>query len=1166
MLRPRLGAVFLDTVEAAVICVMQHRAAIGCWHAAMCRKSVFRCPLIASSDSYNLVNVLYLLLNLSLAVRPLLYLCILLLLVSGDVHPNPGPSPPDGIRMCHLNARSLLKPGRLDEIYLELCSLHCFDIIAVSESHLCNTIPDTDIAIPNYNVFRRDRNRQGGGVLLYIHSRFTCIRRTDLECPTLELLWAEIKLRNHSLLVGVSYRPPNQTAQEIELFIEGLYDSLDSITGSLNQSIVLLGDFNDRCVNWDSDHRDSEVGLKLVNLVASMNLFQLVTTPTRNNNLLDLLITDSPGYFMDIDTLDPIDDLDHRVIYGTFNIVTPKSHNIKRKVWLYDRANYERLNNLFLSTDWDDLFSSSPDIDVITDNFTSLILYYAEECIPNKLITIRSRDKPGVTAEVRRLLRVAKRLHSKAKRSQNPVHWEHFRNARREAKSAFRTARSKFYSDIADKLLDSETNSKTYWKLSKLVYGNKVSKNVPDLLKNDTPVSDSAEKASLFNTFFSEQCRLPPGSDADPLPDFQLLTDSVLDHINSTPAEVKKILKSLNIAKAVGPDGISNRILRECADSLCVPLARLFNLSLQTGTFPSSWKLANVVPVFKKNDRKQVENYRPVSLLSTLSKVFERVVHTRLYDFCTANNLLTDKNSGFKKQDSTVNQLVDITTKINDALDQKEDACLVFLDISKAFDRVWHKGLLFKLRQFGINGMLLQWFSSYLSNRKQQVQVDGETSAALSISAGVPQGSILGPLLFLIYINDLVVRLECDPHLFADDTFLLDFFKNPLVSAARINRDLQRIKEWGLIWKVFFNPVKTMYMIASKKFTPINYPDPVFNGTTIMRVDSHKHLGLHFTQNFTWGYHIECTLVKASKTLRLVNQAKNLLPRRALCSLYTNMVLPIVEYCDVIYDNCTIRDSLQLEKFQRRAALICTGAYRHTSTDSLLADLGWQPLRIRREIHKLSLFYKIYNSLTPFYLRRLVPRQPVNDYRLRSTSNSLLPIPFSRLSSTRNGFVHSTVKLWNSLPLDVRSVNSLNTFKLKVKSHLYRQLNPKFIPRLYSYTPLSKASVYHCRLRLGLSALNFHRFTYNFIDFKSCPKCDFTREDITHFIFHCAAYAVPRAALFRDLSTLLPDNVLTNPSLLQSYLIYGSNELEVQTNLSIFSLLHDYLIATGRFS
>lgn len=1149
-----------------MISLAQYRAAIGSWHSVMCA-SCFGSVVRVGLFSHKYVNAFTYSLNMLFGLRPTVYLSImLLLLVSGDVHPNPGPGPPDGIHICHANARSILKPGRLDEFYLELCCLHNFDIIGISESHICTSIPDFDISIPNYNVFRCDRNRGGGGAMLYIHDRFTCIRRPDLESPLLEMLWVEVRLRNHKVLVGVCYRPPNMNVQEVDTFIEALQDSLDSITGAANQSIVLLGDFNDRCQVWDSDHRDSELGLKLYNLVASLNMFQLIQKPTRNDKLLDLLITDSPGFFTEVDVLDPINNVDHRIIYGTLTITPPKTFSFKRKIWMYDHANFARLNNLFLLTDWDDFFSISNDIEDLTTRLTSLILQCAEDSIPHKVVTIRSRDKPGMTGEVRRLFRVAKRLHRKAKRTKDPADLEHFRTARREAKSAFRTSRSKFYSDIAEKVLDPNTSCKTYWKLTKLVYGNKVSKGIPDLLDNDNPVSDAAGKADLFNNFFSEQCSLPPGSDADPLPEFQAATESVLDDIQTTPDEVRKILKSLNVGKAVGPDGISNRILRECADSLCIPLSRLFNISLQSGVFPSLWKLANVVPIFKKNDRQKVDNYRPVSLLSTLSKVLERIVHSRLYNYCMENKLLTDKNSGFKRQDSTVNQLLHITNKISDAHDQKKDACLIFLDISKAFDRVWHKGLLFKLRQFGISGRLLQWFSSYLSNRKQQVLINGVTSDPLNTSAGVPQGSILGPLLFLIYINDLVNKLECDPHLFADDTFLLDFFVNPLLSAARVNRDLAAIFDWGTIWKVFFNPIKTMYMIASKKTRPINYPDPVFGGTPIKRVDNHKHLGLYIAENFTWNNHIDCTVIKASRRLHLINQVKYLLPRRSLCSLYTNMVLPIIEYCDIIYDNCTIRDSLALENIQRRAALMCTGAYRHTSNDSLLAELGWQPLRIRRQIHKLCMFYKIMTGLTPDYLSQTIPRQHTNHYRLRSTSNASLTIPFSRLSSTRSAYVHSTVKLWNNLPLELRSVDSLNSFKVKLKQHLYRHYPDRFIPSLYSHTPLGKSSVYHCRLRLGLSALNHHRFTYNFINDRSCFKCNAVREDTSHLLFTCPAYAAQREALLRDLSNYLPPNITNNNRVLENYLVYGSIELDLESNLAVFNCVRTFLDATGRFT
>jgi len=214
---------------------------------------------------------------------------------------------------------------------------------------------------------------------------------------------------------------------------------------------------------------------------------------------------------------------------------------------------------------------------------------------------------------------------------------------------------------------------------------------------------------------------------------------------------------------------------------------------------------------------------------------------------------------------------------------------------------------------------------------------------------------------------------------------------------------------------------------------------------------------------------------------------------------------------------------------------------------------------------KLCLFFKIKNNLTPPYLRSLIPRDNQTQYRLRSASNATLPIPYSRLSSTRNAFVHSTVKLWNTLHLDVRSAPSLSMFKRRVKLVLFKQHNNKFLPSLYCRMPLGKASVFLSRLRMGLSALNFHRFTYNFIPHKSCPNCNYESENIVHFLFQCPTYAAPRAVLLESLSSLIPNEILSELAVLEQYLIFGSSELPVKTNLEIFSLVSRYLDATGRF-
>ena len=514
-----------------------------------------------------------------------------------------------------------------------------------------------------------------------------------------------------------------------------------------------------------------------------------------------------------------------------------------------------------------------------------------------------------------------------------------------------------------------------------------------------------------------------------------------------------------------------------------------------------------------------------------------------------------------KPNDSTVNQLLHLVQKIYNGLDNKQDACLVYLDISKAFDRVWHDGLLFKLRQNGISGSLLNWFESYLCHRTQRVTLNGACSELSNVEAGVPQGSILGPLLFLVYINDLVTDLECDPHLFADDTSLLDIFTDHVASASKINRDLERIYRWGRIWRVKFNPTKTIYQIISNRQSVI-YPNLLFDGIIINRCVEHVHLGLTITSNLSWQRHIDKSILKANNVISVMNRIKMKIPRSSLCTLYKTMILPIIEYCDIIYDNCTVREALALENVQRRAALVCTGAYKHTNTDCLLAELDWLPLRVRRTSHKLCMLFKIVRGLSPSYLTAVLPRPRVPGYSLRSSDNMTLPTPFSRLSSVRNSFANSSIRLWNTLDKDLRLTPTLFSFKSKLTKH--RKYISNFIPKLYSHF-LGKAAVNHTRMRLGLSALNSQRYRYNLIPSPACESCGAPNEDTYHLFFVCPAYSVPRQALTQELDRVLPNETLQNNLHVEKALLFGLNSLDHGNNVKLFDALHVFINSSARF-
>ena len=343
-----------------------------------------------------------------------------------------------------------------------------------------------------------------------------------------------------------------------------------------------------------------------------------------------------------------------------------------------------------------------------------------------------------------------------------------------------------------------------------------------------------------------------------------------------------------------------------------------------------------------------------------------------MYNFLVDNNLLYKYQSGFLPHHSTVFQLIDIYHNIRQAFDNNLFSCIVFCDVSKAFDRVWHRGLLFKLRQNGIDGKLLQWLNSYLTNRKQKVTLNSCASTIKSILAGVPQGSVLGPLLFLVYINDIAKQLLSLTRLFADDSSL--FYAAARLSdiAGIINHDLIMLSNWAIQWLVKFNPLKTEAVLFTLKYFEA-FPQLIFDNTPIKFVEDHKHLGITFSQNGQWHTHIEQIANTASKILGIMRKLKYTLSRNALNQIYLYHLLPIIEYASLVWDGCTQQDSNTLQKIQNEAARIVTGLTRSLSLVKLYNECGWTNLSVRRHQQKLHFMYKVNNGLVPSYITDLFP-------------------------------------------------------------------------------------------------------------------------------------------------------------------------------------------------
>ena len=360
----------------------------------------------------------------------------------------------------------------------------------------------------------------------------------------------------------------------------------------------------------------------------------------------------------------------------------------------------------------------------------------AAELIPNTTVTVRAREKPWVNGGLKRLIRRRNVLWRRYKRSRSDAHFNTFKIVRNQVVALNRTLRLNYYTSLGEELSSSDMPDRKWWKTVRQVTGDKVCTSIPPLIENGVSLTDQCVKAAIFNQYFTSQCTQPPRAE-NPLPPFEYETKARLSDMSFSIPEVKKLLKSLNVNKATGPDGISIFLLKNTADVLAKALCKLFNYSLEAGVFPSDWKTSNVVPVHKKNDA-QNNNYRPVPLFCNVSKIFKRLVYNKMYSFLMENKLLSPHNSGFHSGGGTVSQLLSITHKLTAALDDGKDVSIVFLDLSKAFDKIWHKCVLFKIKRKAISGNLLKWISSYLHQRVQRVVLDGHHSETLPVDAGVP--------------------------------------------------------------------------------------------------------------------------------------------------------------------------------------------------------------------------------------------------------------------------------------------------------------------------------------------------------------------------------------------------------------------------------------------
>ena len=980
----------------------------------------------------------------------------LFLLSCGDIEANPGPTTGENLTICHWNL-----------------------------SGIC--------AQKNLPFFKRD----------------------DLTYLTECLVW-EIRVKKSKCFFTCVYRSPSQNRDDMEMFLTGFEQICSDIALESPACSLVIGDFNAKCTSWWYDGENNPCGLELQLLSNILGYTQLIKEPThfQPNKLpscIDLIFVSQPNLVVKSGVHPSLyKSCHHQIIYAeiSFEVVLPPSY--EREVWHYNRANSHLINRSIEMYNWEKAFSNIG-IDDQVKLLNEILLNIFRNFIPHEIIKCSYKDPPWMNKAIKSALRKKNRVYRKYVSSGRlRDHELKLKQVTDEVSMLISDTKSAYFAKLGEKLNDPNTGQKSYWSILKRLLNKTKIPSIPPILVDGVFETDFKKKAGLFNVFFSDQCNI--FDNGSTLPEVSFKTDKRISSFDCTSNEILKIVNDLNSNKAHGHDGISIKMIKICSSSIVRPLKLIFDSAISCGHYPDSWKKGNIVPVHKKESKNLLKNYRPISLLPVFGKIFEKVMYNSLFKYFQQHNLLSENQSGFRSGDSCISQLLAITHGIYKCFDGDPsiETRGVFLDMSKAFDKVWHEGLLFKLKCYGVEGNFLKLLENYLHNRKQRVVLCGQTSSWLDVNAGVPQGSVLGPLLFLIYINDLPDNLVTIPKLFADDTSLFSTILNVNESSTNLNHDLNIIKEWAFQWKMVFNPdpnKQATEVVFSHKKHAINHPPLFFNGTAVASSVVHKHLGLFLDKKLTFDHHLSTKISKANKGISILKRLQMHLPRKTLLCVYKSYVRPHLDYADIIYDQ-PHNDSFcdRIESIQYNASLAITGAIRGTSRERLYQELGLESLGKRRWYHRLVWFYKIVHGYCPRYLSSLLPPKQFSHDRHRA---SLYRAFRTNTDYFKNSFFPFCVNEWNKeIGQEIKNSPSIAKFK----DSLIDYIRPKSRSVYSVHDPYGLKLL--TRLRLNFSHLREHKFRHNFHN--PLCSCGNEIESTSHYLLRCPFYGLARRTLHND--------------------------------------------------
>ena len=946
--------------------------------------------------------------------------------------------PLDSLSLSHVNIRSLNKNFSQFSLLYDTVLKHKFSIIGLTEIWQVND--NLGFKLEGYNFECKGRlHGRGGGVGAYIKSNLK-YDIVDISVCHTESLWLHLFVGEKIIKIGILYRKPNTDIKE---FQDSLVDTLYQLKLDRHQCII-MGDFNiDLMSNTTDDFKTS---------MQSFGLEQVIAYPTRKTKFTETLIdhiyinfnvgvncagilrTDLSDHF-------PVCILLERPSGQHKSVQKMKSRNFR----FYEK---EKFHDDIIKAPWHEIYEFT-DAGLAYDRFIDIFRNLCDKHAPWTTRNKKPRKgrKPWITQSIMKSIKQKHKLYSKvlASKFNDAAHMK-YKRYRNILTGVLRQSKKKYYDHLFEEYKGN--SSKTWKTVNELLGKGCQSKQIIDKLQTDSDNSangnmctDPQDIVNTLNDFFvSVGPRLAAKIKVQGYDYNYFLGEPVknsFDWLPITPEEVTKVIRTCDRKKSCGYDNIPVNILVDSAYFVSHPLSYIFNLSFQSGYFPNSMKIARVSPLYKKGSKTDPGNYRPISVLPIVSKVFEKLVNMRLLKFLEKYDLLFKHQYGFREKHSTKLSLISLVNQLVQLQDDGRVTVGIFVDFAKAFDTINHDILLAKLQNYGIRGLQLNWFRDYLTNRCQFVQHNGSKSPLASIICGVPQGSVLGPTLFLLYINDLPRSSDYFSfRLFADDSNIFHSFPTGQsnINLTEISDKLVNIVQWCDANKITINVKKTNFMIIKPRRKKINIVGSVLLGNDpVSEVDSALFVGIYIDKYLTWSVQINnlCTVLR--KKVGILFRLRCYVSKKVLLLLYHAFLQSQISYGIEVWGSAAKKSINRVFILQKMAMRAITFGTRMTPSSPLFYSLG-----------VLDVF-KLYKHLVATFIFRLTLRQlPLslceyfklfeNYYDTRQKGRKFI-IPKVKTEHGKASISFVGSKFWNTLPLELKSVKTIRSFSYKLRKY-----------------------------------------------------------------------------------------------------------------------------------